>query len=90
MPKENRQQSLTYVVWVRAVCKQVQQLEISSISPFSKLGGKKKEIPWNTATANVIPAGNFSRVHFKPTCDEYSRNSNYAQFLKSWTLSKAS
>lgn len=90
MPRTNRQQSLTYVVWVRAVCKQVQQLEISSISPFSKLGGKKKEIPWNTVTGNMILADNFSRVHFKATCDKYSCNSNYAQFLKSWTLSKAS
>lgn len=54
----NRQQSLTYVVWVRPICKQVQQLEISSIRPFSKLDGKKKEIPWNTVNMRLV--GNFS------------------------------
>lgn len=45
----NRQQSLTDIVAVRSVCKQVQQLEIGSIRPFSKLRGQKKcHIKWAT------------------------------------------
>lgn len=64
----NRQQSLTDIVWVCSICKQVQQLEISSIRPFSKLDRKKtKEIPCNAVTANTTPVGNFSRESFKST-----------------------
>lgn len=52
----NRHQSLTYIVWVRSVCKQVQQLEIGSIRPFSKLDGKKTKAPCNMVTTNMIPS----------------------------------